>query len=321
MLMLKAFVEIRRVNTMVNIREKIKRTLESPYKSLFKIVLNSNVILHHIPDIMYLKLAYRSNLGKKLDLKNPKTFNEKLQWLKIHNRIPNYINMVDKYEAKKYVAEIIGNKYIIPTLGIWNHFDEIDFEKLPDQFVLKCTHDSGSVIICKDKSALNKKLAKEKLERSLKENYFWTSREWPYKNVKPRIIAEKFIGDNIQDYKFFCFAGEPKIMYITTDRGKSDVETKFDFFDMNFNHLPFINGHPNVDHKIQKPSNFEKMQEIAKKLSEGIIHVRVDFYDVKGEIYFGELTFFHWSGFVAFNPEDWDYILGEWIKLPIENNS
>lgn len=285
------------------------------------LALSAHGLLPILSDRKYIELMFKYRMGYTLNLNNPVTYNEKLQWLKIHNRIPNYINMVDKYEAKKYVAEIIGNKYIIPTLGIWNHFDEIDFEKLPDQFVLKCTHDSGSVIICKDKSALNKKLAKEKLERSLKKNYFLITREWPYKNVKPRIIAEKFIGDNIQDYKFFCFAGEPKIMFIATDRGKSDVETKFDFFDMNFNHLPFINGHPNVDHKIQKPNNFEKMQEIAKKLSEGIIHVRVDFYDVKGEIYFGELTFFHYSGFVAFNPEDWDYILGEWIKLPIENNS
>ena len=227
--------------------------------------------------------------------------------------------MVDKAEAKKYVTEIIGEEYIIPTYGVWNHFDEIDFDKLPDQFVLKTTHDSGGVVICKDKKTLDKNAAKVKLEKSLKNDYYYTSKEWPYKNVVPRIIAEKYMeaeSGEFCDYKLFCFDGKMKALFIATDRFTSGEETKFDFFDENFNHLPFTNGHPNATKPIKKPESFQQMKDLAEKLSQKIPHVRVDFYCTKGNIYFGELTFFHRGGFKRVEPEEWDYRFGEWINLP-----
>lgn len=273
-----------------------------------------------VPDRLYVKWLFRCTMGYKLDLDNPQTFNEKLQWLKLYNRKPEYTQMVDKVGAKEYVASVLGDEYIIPTLGVYNNASEIDFDALPDQFVLKCTHDSGVIIICKDKSKLDKEDAVRRLNKNLKRRYYCWSREWPYKGVKPRIICEKYMVDEsgyeLKDYKFFCFNGEPKSLFIATDRAKADEETKFDFFDMEFNHLPFTNGHPNSNRKINKPLGFETMKMLAAKLSKDIPHVRVDFYDINGRIYFGELTFFHWSGLVKFEPKEWDYTFGEWLKLP-----
>lgn len=269
-------------------------------------------------DEIYVRVEYFIVFGKRLRLKNPQTYSEKLQWLKLHEGDPIYTRMVDKAEAKKYVTEIIGEEYIIPTYGVWNHFDEIDFDKLPDQFVLKTTHDSGGVIICKDKKTLDKNAVKVKLEKSLKNDYYYTSKEWPYKNVVPRIIAEKYMEDEsgeLCDYKLFCFDGKMKALFIATDRFTSGEETKFDFFDENFNHLPFTNGHPNATKPIKKPESFQQMKDLAEKLSQKIPHVRVDFYCTNGKIYFGELTFFHWGGFKRFEPEEWDFKFGEWFKL------
>ena len=269
-------------------------------------------------DEIYVRVEYFIVFGKRLRLKNPQTYSEKLQWLKLHEGDPIYTRMVDKAEAKKYVTEIIGEEYIIPTYGVWNHFDEIDFDKLPDQFVLKTTHYSGGVIICKDKKTLDKNAAKVKLEKSLKNDYYYTSKEWPYKNVVPRIIAEKYMEDEsgeLCDYKLFCFDGKMKALFIATDRFTSGEETKFDFFDENFNHLPFTNGHPNATKPIKKPESFQQMKDLAEKLSQKIPHVRVDFYCTNGKIYFGELTFFHWGGFKRFEPEEWDFKFGEWFKL------
>ena len=273
-----------------------------------------------LSDKTFIKIEYRNRMRKKLNLKNPQTFNEKLQWLKIYDRKPIYTTMVDKYEVKNYVADKIGDEYIIPTLGVWDSFDEIDFDALPDQFVLKCTHDSGGLVICKDKSKLNKEKAKKKIELSLNRNYYYHGREWAYKDVKPRVIAEKYMEDknskDLKDYKFFCFDGKVKAMFIATDRFTQGVETKFDFYDTNFEHLPFTNGHPNAECVIEKPKHFEKMKELAEILSKGIPQIRVDFYEIDDEVYFGELTFFHWSGMVPFVPEKWDYVFGEWIELP-----
>lgn len=288
-------------------------------------VCNRLKLLNLLSDEAYLKFAFRAKVGKKLDLKDPKTYNEKLQWLKLYNRKPEYTQMVDKYGVKEYVANAIGEEYIIPTLGVWDSFDEIDFDKLPDQFVLKCTHDSGGLVICRDKSKLDKIAAKKKIERSLKTNYYLHGREWPYKNVKPRIIAEQYMEDEktqeLRDYKFFAFDGEVKALFIASDRFAGGEETKFDFFDENFNHLPFTNGHPNANVLPEKPEMFEEMKELAAKLGEGIPQARIDFYEVNGKIYFGEITFFHWGGMKPFKPEEWDYKFGEWIKLPekIEN--
>lgn len=269
------------------------------------------------PDKLFLQLKFWLIMRRKLDLKNPKTFNEKLQWLKLYNRKPIYTQMVDKVEAKRYVSNIIGEEYIIPTLGVYDSVDEIDFNALPNQFVLKCTHDSGGIVVCKDKSKLDVEAAKNKLRKGLKINYYYQNREWPYKQVKPRIIAEQYMVDEsgyeLKDYKFFCFDGKVGLLFVATDRGSKNEETKFDFFDAEFKHLPFTNGHPNTIKPIIVPEGFEKMKEIAARLSKGHPHLRVDLYNVNGKIYFGELTFYHWSGMIPFVPEEWDYKLGEMI--------
>lgn len=258
-------------------------------------------------------------MGKKLNLDNPQTFNEKLQWLKLYDRKPIYTLMVDKIEAKKLVAEAIGEEYIIPTLGVWDRFDDIDFDKLPNQFVLKCSHDSGGLVICRDKNTLDFEAARKKINDCLSHSFFWAGREWPYKDVKPRILAEQYMEDEatheLRDYKIFTFGGVPKALFIATDRG-SNEETKFDFFDAEFKHLPFTNGHPNADVTPAKPETFEKMKELASKLSQNIPQLRVDFYEVNGKTYFGELTFAHWSGLMPFEPEKWDKTFGDWIELP-----
>lgn len=291
--------------------------IHNPKKVLVAILCR---IAPMFPDKMYLKILFRLRMGYRLNLDNPKTYNEKLQWLKLYNRKPEYVKMVDKVDAKDFVANVIGSEFIIPTLGVWNDVDDIDFNELPNQFVLKCTHDSGGIVICKDKSEFDIVAAKRLLGKGLKRNYYYQNREWPYKNVKPKIIGEQYMVDEsgyeLKDYKFFCFDGEPKALFVATDRGKKSEETKFDFFDMSFQHLPFTNGHPNSSKNIKKPVGFEKMRELASVLSRGIPHVRVDFYDINGKIYFGEITFFHWSGTMPFDPMEWDYKFGEWIKLP-----
>lgn len=293
---------------------KIIRAIKEP-KRILKYLLIKTARLY--PDELYLKMLFPLRTGYKLNLKNPQTFDEKLQWLKLNNRKPEMVKMVDKVDAKEYVASIIGEEYIIPTLGVYNSVDEIEFDKLPNQFVLKCTHDSGGIVICSDKSKLDIEAAKAKLRRGLKVNYYYQNREWPYKQVKPRIIAEQYMVDEsgyeLKDYKFFCFDGEVKLLFIASDRGSKTEETKFDFFDTNFNHLPFTNGHPNSTKKIAKPQGFEEMKKIAALLSKGHPHLRVDLYDINGKIYFGELTFYHWSGMTPFEPMEWDYKLGEWI--------
>ncbi len=273
-----------------------------------------------IEDEDLLKRFYKLRMGKELNLENPQTFNEKLQWLKLNDRNPLYTKLVDKCDVKKYVSGIIGEEYIIPTLGIWDKPEDIDFETLPEQFVLKCTHDCGGLVICKDKRKLDKKQAIHKLNKSLKRNYYWISREWPYKNVKPRIIAEEYMEDTetseLRDYKFFCFNGQPKALFVATERQLPGEEVKFDFFDMEYNHLNIKNGHPNAKKLPKKPLQFELMKELARKLSKDIPQVRVDFYEVNGKVYFGEMTFFHFGGIVPFEPEEWDYKFGEWIVLP-----
>ena len=272
-----------------------------------------------LPDSLYIRLKYLWHMKKLPNLRDPKTYNEKVQWLKLHNRKPEYTTMVDKYEAKKYIAEKIGPEYVIPTLGVWDRFDDIDFDSLPDQFVLKCTHDSGGLVICRDKSKLDKEAAKEKIEASLKDNYYWHDREWPYKNVKPRIIAEEYIEDSatqeLRDYKFFAFNGTVKVFYITSGRLAGDRRT--DYFDMEFNHLDIQDDDKNAEIPPAIPDNFQQMKTIAESISKGIPHLRVDFYEVNGKVYVGELTFYYLSGCVPFKPKKWDAVFGEWIDLSI----
>lgn len=269
------------------------------------------------PDSVWLRFIYWHRLHRNLNLKNPRRFTEKLNWLKLHDRNPLYTILVDKYEVKQYIKEILGKQMVIPSYGVWNHFDDIDFDQLPEKFVMKCTHDSGRFCICKDKTAFDIQSAKSKLEKSMNNNFFWWTREWPYKNVKPRIIVEKFMeegdGEPLTDYKFFCFNGEPQMMYISKD---VSTDPRTDFFDMNWNHLPFRLKDPHADRMPTKPEKFEEMKEIARKLSKGIPHVRVDMYVINNNIYFGEMTFYHNSGIFSVTPDEWDYKIGEWLELP-----
>lgn len=304
------------------LKTKLRNLVRYMTEPQFRFLENSKWgFYRNVSDEEFLKRKFKLEMGYDLDLQHPKTFNEKMQWLKIHNRKPEFTAMVDKYEAKKYVADIIGEQYIIPTFGVWDSFDEIDFDTLPDQFVLKCTHDSGGVVIVKDKKTFNKKEAKRIIEKALRRDYYQSTREWPYKNVKRRIIAEKYMEDDstheLRDYKFFTFDGEVKSLFIATERGSKE-ETKFDFFDANGELLPFTNGHPHANPTPALPKQFEEMKMLASKLGKGIPMVRVDFYEVNGNVYFGEMTFSHWSGMVPFEPKEWDYTFGGWIKLPNE---
>lgn len=301
----------------MSLKETIKYYWKDPGRLFFRVGRVS--FLRLLTDKQYVKLRFKSKLGYPLNLENPRSFNEKLNWLKLYYHNPLYPSLVDKYEVKKYVANIIGDQYIIPTLGVWNCFDDIDFGALPDQFVLKCTHDSGGLLIVKDKSQLNFAVARKLFNKLLKRNYYLLSREWPYKNIKPRIIAEAYMEDRstceLRDYKFYVFNGLVRALYIATERG-SGKEAKFDYFDADFNHLPFMYGRPNADVTPSKPIYFEEMKNLASKLSSGFPHVRVDFYEVNGNIYFGELTFFDGGGFEAFVPQEWDFKFGEWLALP-----
>lgn len=265
------------------------------------------------------RMFYR-RVGYPLNLDNPKTYNEKLQWLKLYWHYPLLTTLVDKHLVKDYVAKEIGKQFIIPTLGVWDNVNDIDWESLPEQFVLKCTHDSGGIVICQDKAHLDKGAIQKRLKKCMSRNFYYSCYEWPYKNVVPRIIAEPLIKDpqnaDLKDYKFFCFDGEVKAMYVATERNKKDGEVKFDFFDSDFNHLPFSQGHPNSSLVIDKPLCFEEMKELACKLSSKFPHVRVDFYEVDGKILFGELTFFHMAGWAKFSPQEWDSVFGSWLNLP-----
>lgn len=272
-----------------------------------------------MPDDEYLKRQFKAFHGKKLDLENPETFNEKLQWLKLYDRRPEYTLMVDKYEVKGYVSQKIGQQYVIPLIGVWEDVDDIDFDTLPQQFVLKCTHDSHGLVICKNKDELNINKAKKDLRSALKNDYYYRFREWPYKNVKPRIIAEKYMsneGHDLIDYKVHCFNGVPKIILVCDGRFSEGGLTE-DFYDTSWEHLPVSRPlHPNAKHTTEKPKQLEKMLELSAIMSSDIPFLRVDFYIIHGELFFGELTFFPASGFQSFDPSDFDNELGSWITLP-----
>lgn len=271
-------------------------------------------------DKTYLKMRYYAHFGVKLDLNNPRTFNEKLQWLKLYDRNPQYTQLVDKYKVKKFINEMIGSEYVIPLLGAWDTFDEIDFDLLPNQFVLKCTHDSGGIVICKDKDALDFNEAKRKLGRSLEQNFFYWGREWPYKDVKPRIIAEQYMvdesGTELKDYKVLCFNGTPRLIDVDYNRY---VKHMRNLYTTDWKYIDAEIEYPtNKERQIERPEKLDEMLEIAAKLSKDIPFVRVDFYVINNQIYFGEMTFYHESGIGRFKPENFNYELGEMICLPAE---
>lgn len=308
---------------------RINRILNDPGKYLsLKHILNNVVggrlfmfwmlISKWVPnDELYIRIFYRLGMKEQLDLTNPKTYTQKIQWLKLHNTNPLYSRMVDKYAVKELITNELGRQYVIPLLGVWNNFDEIDFEELPNQFVLKTTHDSGNVFICKDKRNFDISNLKLKINNALKTNYFFKSREYPYKSAIPRIIAEKYIHDKRQneltDYKFFCFQGEPKIVQINSNKG---VAKKVNYYDMEFNLLSLKTELSGINDTLIKPENFCEMVDIARKLSKDIIHVRIDLYSINQKIFFGEYTFHHSGGIVNFNPPEWNRILGDMIVLP-----
>lgn len=280
--------------------------------------------LKFIPDELMIRLEYRLKMKRPLHLNPPVTFNEKLQWLKLNDHKDIYTVMADKYECREYIKDRLGDKYLVPIYGVWENVDEIPFELLPNEFVIKCTHDSGSVIVCREKARLDQKQIKEFLRSRLKKNSFWYGREWPYKNIKPRIIAEKLLKDerydNLPVFKIFCFNGEPKIIQqLLNDKQPNET---VDYYDTNWNRLNMIQRFPNSEIPIDRPVRLNEMLEIARKLSNGTAFLRIDLYEVNGEIYFSEHTFFTDAGYSIFEPESerWDEKLGNWIDLSIVEN-
>ena len=303
-------------------KKSIKLYLSHPIQLLVRIGRYS--FLKNMSDEAYVKMLYKDKFGKKLNLDNPQSFNEKLQWLNLHDRNPLYTELVDKYEVRKHIAAQIGEEYLIPLVGgPWNSFDEIDFDTLPDQFVLKCTHDSGGLVICRDKSKLNLSAAKKKINASLKHDYYWSSREWPYKNVLPRIIAEQYMEDEntargLTDYKFFCFNKKPEMIYVSQGL-ENHATASISFYDLDGRKMPFWRSDfKPIDGDFTLPGNFEKMVTIAEKLAEMVPSpfVRIDLYSIWGKIYFSEVTFLPCGGMLPFQPTEWDKKLGEWINLP-----
>ena len=279
-----------------------------------------------LPDKVYLSYLYYRRLKRKMHWNDPKSFSEKLQWIKVYDRKPEYTTMVDKYEAKNYVAAKIGAQYIIPTFGVWEKVEDIDFDALPNRFVLKCTHDSGGLVVCRDKQALDIDKAKQKIEACLKNNYYLNGREWPYKNVKARIIAEQYMEEtnilspynqgSLTDYKFYCFNGEPKFLYISHGlENHATASISFLTMDWQFadyersDYAPFKELPP-------KPLKYEEMISICKKLSAGIPFIRVDLYEIDGNVYFSELTFSPCNGMIPFRNPAHDFEIGKMLTLP-----
>ncbi len=275
--------------------------------------------LNSLPDSIYIRLKYYAVFGRLPNLHNPKRFSEKLQWLKLHDRKELYTKLSDKYEAKKIVGKKIGKEHIIPTIGVYDNFDKIDINKLPNKFVMKCTHDSGGVIVCKDKKKLNWEDAKQLINNNLKSNFYIVSREWPYKNIKPRIIIEEYIGSDLTDYRFYCFHGKVEYIYEYTNKGTKDNHkpepTHCNVYDRNWKQQKFRNNSGPTEEPTKKPKKLKEMIEIAEKLSKGLKFIRVDLYNIGEKIYFGELTFYPGAGWSIFHPDTYDYKLGRLLKI------
>ncbi len=285
--------------------------------------MNSAHLLNRIPDEMFLKLLWKARFGSELNLSSPKSFNEKMQWLKLYDRDPLHTELVDKAKVKKYVAAKIGEEHVIPTLGLWTDPSNIDFDTLPDRFVLKCNHTSGEgLILCRDKAVLDREKARSSLRKGLKDNYYLTYREWPYRDVERCILAEPYMEDKkaaalgldtLPVYKFLCFEGSPRVIQ-TIQNDKMPDET-IDYFDTDWQLMNLRQNYPNSPVPTERPPQLEEMLQIAKTLSAGFHFVRIDLYLVNGKIYFSEYTFFSDAGFAPFHPERWNDTLGSWIHL------
>lgn len=309
----------------MNVKRLFRAGVRYVFNSNYRFLLNCGRGMYDdMSDEEYIKRKFKAIMKKELDLENPRTFSEKLQWLKLYDRKPEYTMMVDKYLVREYVANTIGEEYLIPLLAVWDDADKIDFSTLPDRFVLKCNHNSGlGMYICRDKSKLNEKRVREGLRRGLQQDYYLTGREWPYRDVPRRITAEVFLEDDecdeIRDYKFFCFDGEPLFCQVISDRS---TDERMDFFDMAWERSPLSRArgsglaYPTADRPIPMPKTFETMKKAAATLSCGLPFLRVDFYEVNGKMYFGELTFFPASGFCPFTPDEWNERLGD--RIPID---
>lgn len=301
---------------------KIKKALKDPYYAC-ELVLNQ--LARYVSDEIFVKWKFYLNFRERLHLDNPQTYNEKMQWLKLNDLHEEYTQMVDKYEAKKVAASIIGENHIIPTIGVYNSFEDINFEILPPQFVLKCTHNSGGVVICKEINNFDTGQSRRFLNKYLKKNPFWTTREYPYKNVKPRIIVEEFMSDGrtpeegLTDFKFFCFNGEAKFLYVSQGL-ENHLTAGISFFDLDGIRLPFKRNDFRPVDTFTLPVKFEEMKKMANNLAKkiGSPFIRIDLYEVRNEIYFSEFTFFPCSGMIPFDPPEWDFKVGQLLKLPIE---
>lgn len=297
--------------------KKIIKALKNP-KLAINYLLNQK-IFRLIPDKLYIKIKYRLCTGKKLDLNNPQGLNEKMQWLKLYDRNPLYTNLVDKYKVREYIKNAIGEEYLIPLLGVYDSYDEIDFNSLPKEFVLKPNHTSGDIYICHDKDQIDHRKLEKDIKRWLKRKYYWIHREWPYKNVKPRIVCEKYMVDHesgdMKDYKIECFNGKATGIYVCSQR-ESTEGLAIDYYDINWNLIPGGVDFRSSGILLQRPKNFNKIIEISEELSKDIPYVRIDLYEINGQVYFGEITFFPGAGFVPFKPDSFDYLLGSWLELP-----
>jgi len=304
----------------------IKRFINNPRIIIY--YLNSLGWLNNLSDRKWVELIWWSKTGKKLDLDNPRSFNEKIQWLMVYDHRPEYTKLVDKYLVRNYVEDTVGSKYLVPLLGVWDSPDEINFDLLPNQFVLKCNHNSGEgMCVCRTKEKIDIPTVKKKLRHALSKNYYYGGREWSYKNVHPRILCEQFIVDNdpnntagtLIDYKFYCFNGEPKFLYVGVDDISSGTkgDAKLSFVDLDWKTPPFYRtDHEPIPVDVEKPERFDEMIKIAKDLSKGFPFVRVDLYWVNEKIYFSEMTFYPGAGYGFFSPEEWEKRLGDWIILP-----
>lgn len=301
--------------------EKLFNAIKDPYKIF--LYLAEKGYFNRMKDEKYLKWKYRARIKKKLVLDSPKTFNEKLQWLKLYDRKPEYTVMVDKYRVREYIANKIGEEYLIPLLGVWDTPDEINFDELPNQFAVKCNHNSGlGMCICHDKATLNIEQVKAELWKGLKQDYYLTGREWLYKDVPRKIVADKFLKSDesgLIDYKIHCFNGVPKFILVCRDRFANSGLTE-DFYTPDWEHMKVKRPNiPNATTLLPKPEKLDEMLMLAEKLSKDIPFIRVDFYFVEGKIYFSELTFYPASGFEGFEPPEWDNTFGEWLTLPAKH--